>query len=211
MFCVQCGAELPDDARFCAACGKPQLARAKPSAQQEPSLVSGARPDDASVADDDRKASVHDVAPSQTTSWLAAGASLVVVIGSLGPWAEMHGLVGGSINGTDGDGKLTIVGALAALVCLIRASTVARGSRGSARIAALLLAACGVVGMFDWVAIAEGIRSSTLLNISSRIGIESMGVAWGLVAVTVGGFAGALLSQTVMKSQPLKDARDRKP
>jgi len=65
--------------------------------------------------------------------------------------------------------------------------------------------------MFDWVAIAEGIRSSTLLNISSRIGIESMGVAWGLVAVTVGGFAGALLSQTVMKSQPLKDARDRKP
>lgn len=116
MFCVQCGTKLPDDARFCAACGKPQLASVSYSAQQEPSWESASRRQDAFVSDDyDRKMAAVQVAPSRTASWLAAGAAVVVRAGSRGPWAEMHGLIGGSINGTTGDGKLTVVGALAAL------------------------------------------------------------------------------------------------
>lgn len=55
-----------------------------------------------------------------------------------------------------------------------------------AMFATFLLAACGAAGLFDWYAIATGAHNSTLLNISSRTGIESVGVAWWLMAVTVG-------------------------
>lgn len=75
----------------------------------------------------------------------AAAAALLVVVGSMGPWARVLFI---SVNGTDGDGAITLVlGILAGLLAVVRLARPAmRGVMFVAGLAFLGAAAVGVWG-----------------------------------------------------------------
>jgi hypothetical protein len=75
----------------------------------------------------------------RTLLWIAAGA---VILGSFLPWATA-GIV--SVNGTNGDGVLTLILGACAALAAFRYHTVA----------AALLAAAGVVGVYDAAKVAD--------------------------------------------------------
>ena len=106
---------------------------------------------------------------------VAMGAGVAVVVGSISPWATITTVFGSvSVNGTDGDGKLTLgLGVALCLFALLRRPA-------AAFIAAGLTA---LAGGYD------------LINIRDKVGefesdVASASVGWGLWLVVIAGVVG---------------------
>jgi hypothetical protein len=113
-----------------------------------------------------------------------AGCALLVVVGSLGPWARVWFI---TANGTDGDGIITLLlGVAAGFFTIVRLARPGPGV-GMMALAGLALLAAGVIGAIDWNDVA-GITSET-----EEYG-DLVQVGWGLVLMTIAGFAGAGLA-----------------
>lgn len=109
----------------------------------------------------------------QLAGWITIAGAVVVVIGSVLPWASV--MFAGSVYGTDGDGILTIVCAvIAALVALPAA--LGKGRRWLFGVAAFFGLVAAAIGGYD------------LSNISALVSDESMAsLGPGLPVVVVGG------------------------
>lgn len=119
---------------------------------------------------------------------MIAGA-VVIAIGSVLPWASVTvQAVERSIGGLDGDGVLTLVGAvliaLAALVWLT--------GRGSARIVGIILAAlAGAIAVYDLVNINDTAKDLSVVSegfAEASAGIGIWIVVAGAVIALIGGF-----------------------
>jgi hypothetical protein len=104
---------------------------------------------------------------------LALIGAAVMGVGSVAPWATaLGGTIG--VNGTTGDGKITLV---CAIICAVATIAASNGGRSNLALAAIAALVGGGVGLYD------------LLNISSLVG-STYGLAqigWGLYAVVIGG------------------------
>ncbi len=120
--------------------------------------------------------------------------AVLVAVGSTRPWARTwgEGFFGEDIeinyvNGTNGDGQVTLaIGILAVVMILWR---VLRPRSGTIFLAATIVVfvVAGLVGVFNWSEvrmIAEEYRDAKYF----RFGYDP---GWGLILVTVAGFAGA--------------------
>lgn len=104
--------------------------------------------------------------------WLLVLGSAVVVIGSLLPWAEVTVPLVGTVSkaGTEGDGVLTLIGALI-FGGLALPGLIGKWSRGvliAALVVALLVAAVAVVDMVD---VAERFAEADDQVVDASIGI----------------------------------------
>lgn len=109
------------------------------------------------------------------TFWSTAACVAVLVIGSVGPWATA-GVI--SVAGTDGDGVITLILALAAGAALVRYATA--GDRRALVGAAVCGAVSAAIGVYDFVEIQS--QGGELLSLSPGWGlyltvISSVGLA----------------------------------
>jgi len=114
----------------------------------------------------------------------AAGIGLLAVVaGSLGPWATVLGV---SVAGTRGDGRLTLIAAAVALLALVVFGAV---GAGAALIASLV--ALGI-GVYDLVHFQRAVSHATVL------GVQVASAGWGLYLVIIGaaGAAAALVARS---------------
>jgi hypothetical protein len=113
--------------------------------------------------------------------------ALVLAVGSIGPWAEISaGFFSQSVNGTDGDGTITLVAAILILViAVVTASTNAKS--GLVVIALLAAMIAGGTGIIDAIDVRN--RASDLADVTR---FADAHVGWGLWA-TIGGAAVALV------------------
>lgn len=127
------------------------------------------------------------MAPERPSQWLpiALVGAVAMAVGSVGPWATVLGLI--SVDGTAGDGKITLAAAaVAGLACL------RMGPHGRRDLGAYVAVAAVLVG-----AVTAGYDLS---NLSSAIGSAGAGgiaqVGWGLYAVLAGALVtlGAIVS-----------------
>ena len=124
-----------------------------------------------------------DVSPP--LSWRAIAlliAGGLVTIGSFGPWARVFII---TVDGTDGDGALTLIlGLIATVVALIALLRPSRRLRSP-----ITLFVCfglsALIGVLDWSDL------SRVAEDEERVAIE---VGWGLVVMTLAAAAGAILS-----------------
>jgi hypothetical protein len=128
-----------------------------------------------------------------------AGAALLAAIGSFLPWAEA---VGGlmKVNGTDGDGVITLVVAL--IGAGVSLGVIFAETRKTAVSAGIGTLACGVI-----IAAIAGYDMNNLHNVIGEAETESswdagLSVGSGLYLTLVGGIAMALTSMTVVLSSP---------
>jgi len=118
--------------------------------------------------------------------WIALGAAGAIVIGSISPWATaLGGIV--NVNGTAGDGKITLILALVALVCLW---AYWQGRVGLAAVVIVILVGLVVfgVGIYDVVNIENSVDTSEKSGLFA--GVDLVDIGWGLWLVVV---AGAIL------------------
>jgi hypothetical protein len=128
-------------------------------------------------------------APSSATGWpahriVAAGAAVGVIIGSVSPWATItFGFGQISVNGTDGDGQLTLIGGVAILLLVVF----------SKYLASLILSVItAAVLLYDY------------FNISSSIDVgddtfASASVGWGIQLATVAAIVAVIASFLMMQ------------
>jgi hypothetical protein len=140
----------------------------------------------------ERRVTASSALPSRIAGLLALLCGVVVVAGSLGPWASGHNVPRGSIqfHGLDGEGRVTLWCGLAALVCVAGLLvSPRRGSLGVLAAGAFFLAA--LIGISDWSNIVEHFDGLRRFSESARLRTE---IDWGLRAVTFGGLAGTFLA-----------------
>lgn len=122
--------------------------------------------------------------------WIAYSviAGVVALIGSLGPWVVVSaGILGGvSVNGTQGDGVITLFLALLTIAAAI-----------------VYLLKPGKLSWLPWGLIGAGavttlIAIITFSKMSSFGGMMSVGAGWGLFAVLLAGLATAGLGALAM-------------
>ena len=121
---------------------------------------------------------------------VAMGMIVLVIIGSIAPWARVSGEahIGGeipafSINGTDADGIYTLILAVVAGV-LVLWRIVRPGLSGFVLgTASLLLLICSPIGVGNWM-LVERIRGPEEVFLFQR----EVAVAWGLIMVTLASF-----------------------
>ena len=122
--------------------------------------------------------------------WIAYSviAGVVALIGSLGPWVVVSaGILGGvSVNGTQGDGVITLFLALLTIAAAI-----------------VYLLKPGKLSWLPWGLIGAGavttlIAIITFSKMSSLGGMMSVGAGWGLFAVLLAGLATAGLGALAM-------------
>ena len=122
--------------------------------------------------------------------WIAYSviAGVVALIGSLGPWVVVSaGILGGvSVNGTQGDGVITLFLALLTIAAAI-----------------VHLLKPGKLSWLPWGLIGAGavttlIAIITFSKMSSFGGMMSVGAGWGLFAVLLAGLATAGLGALAM-------------
>lgn len=105
--------------------------------------------------------------------WTTLGTAIAVIIGSFAPWVELKGLISMSFSGTEGDGWIT---ALAGVVALLISLAPAFSYRKALMTAAAL---CGVVAAFttiyDYSRVRDGISE---MNQGETFAVGSVG--WGL-------------------------------
>jgi hypothetical protein len=115
---------------------------------------------------------------------VAAGAAAGVIIGSVSPWATISfGFGQISVNGTDGDGQLTLVGGVAILVLVILSKYLA------SLIVSVITAA---VLVYDYFNIASSIDVGDDTFASAAVG-------WGIQLATVGAIVAAVASFLMMQ------------
>ena len=113
----------------------------------------------------------------------------LVSVGSLMPWASIATVFGTvNLNGTEGDGKITLVLGLLVVLFAILELTGSSGTRGIGLVVALLAAAAGIYDMTN--------LSSRMGEVTSEFARPSVGV--GLYAV-VGGGALAVIGSVVKR------------
>lgn len=124
---------------------------------------------------------------------------VAVVIGSIGPWASVAFI---TVNGTSGDGKITLfLGLIAGVLAIIE---YLRDTSSVLRIVGMmaLFGVTATIGAYDWFSLEAAVREadSTLFTPS---------VEWGLPLMTLGAIVGigAGLFQTKhMRSSNTTDA-----
>lgn len=115
----------------------------------------------------------------QHARFVTVGAALVVVLGSVSPWITMSGFFNLSVNGTAGDGKITLAaGLVTALLALAPAFPQRVGLRVAASLAGLVAVVVGVRLMLEID--REGAPPDDALPVVVSAG-------WGLWAVVLGG------------------------
>ena len=112
-----------------------------------------------------------------------------IAIGSLGTWATLGGLI--SVNGTEGDGVLTLIGAGLALFCIWR---YAEGSEGMLVGLVLIGLGCGAISIYHIVDIPNAIDSEPFS--------EAVGVGWGLWLDAIGSVALVVLALITLRAEP---------
>ncbi|MGE5595105.1 MAG: hypothetical protein ACM3S1_03605 [Hyphomicrobiales bacterium] len=111
--------------------------------------------------------------------------SVLVAVGSLNPWARVLFI---SVKGTEGDGMLTLILALAAgAIAVIRLAR--PNSRWPMFLVAALFGVCAIIGIKDWVNVADVAADADAALFDA--GVE---VGWGLILVALASVAGTLLS-----------------
>jgi hypothetical protein len=113
--------------------------------------------------------------------WFVLGAAVLVCMGSLGPWATISFL---TVNGTDGDGVITLIlGLIAGTMALLQAA-----GRGiwAPIVAAVCFSLSALTGIIDWADLERTFEGSFFGN--------TVSVGWGLVVMTFAAAAGAILS-----------------
>lgn len=123
---------------------------------------------------------------SSAGSMFTAGlvGAIAVVVGALLPWATVSTAFGTlSVNGTDGDGVLTLGGGVVAAALLL----FGRGRRWAAVVAAVVGVLVTIVGVYDLVNVSSAAAGAT-----SNFARASAGV--GLWVTVVGGLACAICS-----------------
>jgi hypothetical protein len=102
------------------------------------------------------------------------GGAAMIILGSLMPWATISaGLFQRSMNGIDGDGKITIVGGILALLAGITLFT-------------RPVAAARILGVLGAI-ISGGIAIMDLINVSgTSTGVASMSIGVGLYLIPLG-------------------------
>lgn len=138
-----------------------------------------------------REAFVNLVDPTPSPILRAlAGASIGgLIVGSLGPWVSF-GL--GSVSGTSGDGKLTLViGIVAGLLLIPLFSGTFR--RGLAIVAGLILGGAAIIGIYDWshISALTGDEMTTFFNI---------GIGWGLQMTVLSAILGVIVCIAAIRS-----------
>jgi hypothetical protein len=116
----------------------------------------------------------------------------VAAIGSIGPWATVLGLL--SVDGTAGDGRITLGLAVFAVLALV----IGRGASVASAIAALVALAIGVVAVIDLVDLDHVTTSPT-------VG-DAVSAGWGLYAVLAGAviaLAAIAPEVTILRPRPL--------
>ena len=128
---------------------------------------------------------------SLTPGYLAIAASLLVIVGSLGPWVSIVAPFVGSltVSGSEGDGKITLVCGITATVLLAFLVTSRQDGVWLGIGAAIALGIAALVGINAWQNLGANIAdvSDEELAVLARVG-------WGLQAMTVGAAVGAVLS-----------------
>lgn len=124
-----------------------------------------------------------------------AGAAVVVVVGSIGPWANLGTAVGDvAVPGTDVDGTVTLIGGMASAGLL--AGALVRRHR-LAWIAGMLgFAAVMAVSLYELTNLDALVTDSSFASPSA---------GWGLWAVIAGAFAALVVGAGIRRSLPDSD------
>ena len=124
-----------------------------------------------------------------------AGAGLVIVGSTVGPWANVAGElhVGGQIerfqiDGMVGDGVFTLALSAAAALLILWRIVRARASGFLTGLAVVLLLVAAVMGMLNWV----DIDNMPGVYVPGKHFHSDARAAWGLVATTFGAAVGAI-------------------
>jgi hypothetical protein len=115
----------------------------------------------------------------------------LMAIGSIGPWASV-GLF--SVSGTEGDGAVTLVGAI--LVLLLAALSIAQPRNWKFVVAGLLSLGIAIVGTVDWWDLNRLIADE---EFGSLFRVE---VGWGLVLMTFAGYAATGVALASIRRRP---------
>jgi hypothetical protein len=117
---------------------------------------------------------------SRGTIVLCVGA-VALGVGSIAPWAKASaGIFSRSVNGTEGDGVITIVLAVVILLIALATST-ATARRGLLALALLCALGAGFVGIYDTVNVNDAAKRAE--DASSFVNAT---VGWGLYVVIAG-------------------------
>lgn len=119
--------------------------------------------------------------------WVGISAALVCV-GSIGPWASLLFI---SVSGTKGDGQITLVLGLAALILVAVYALTSRRPRPAWPLILIVLAGLGAggTGAYDWANLQRAISDA---ESEDNIFSATISVEWGLVLMTIAGFSLAL-------------------
>jgi TRAP-type C4-dicarboxylate transport system permease small subunit len=124
---------------------------------------------------------------------LIIACAILVVVGSIGPWA---GIAFITANGTEGDGRITLVLGLAAGVAALVSFARPRDRRILA-IPAVLFAVAAGIGIYDW----NNLDSIVTIN-DIEIPFVDVEARWGLIVMTLSACVGAVLSVAGMVFTP---------
>ncbi|RIK43771.1 MAG: hypothetical protein DCC58_09140 [Chloroflexi bacterium] len=197
--CPHCSGQVAVTDRFCPYCGSPRtsvrleleqaaattgipyerlLAQARVAGQRLPASID--------APDQSRQPVMVATQPEVTSLALPAllmlASAVLVVVGSIGPWATIFL---GSISGLDGDGRLTFfLGIVAGIVALLRIAQPTR-RRALAWLAAGVFTVAAVISIYDW---------SNLQQVADSSSIAIIRVGWGLQLTAIAAVAGALVA-----------------
>ena len=137
--------------------------------------------------------------------WALLGAGVAAVAGSVLPWASVH-LFGTSttVNGTDGDGKLTIV-----LALLVAAMGLLIGLRQGRLWTAIVGLVAGVLTAF--IALIDVVDISGVVGSDDRLPVDVISPGFGIWLVLVAGLAGLGLSIAAMVRRTTTGPADQPP
>ena len=126
---------------------------------------------------------------SRGSIFVAIGAAVGVIIGSLGPWATL-GFI--SVSGTSGDGQITIVLGIAAAALAIWQYQSGRYTRGRRVALLIVFGLAAVVAGYDWLNIANVIEESESSLFTPSIG-------WGLHVAALSSIVGTIAAVSLFR------------
>jgi hypothetical protein len=138
-----------------------------------------------------------------TPGKVAAGGAAALVLGSFLPWVSATTVFGSiSINGMDGDGKLTAL--LGVISCLVMFQGITKAARSAYLTGTIFAAVAGVVVAYDFANISSEIAGSPNDYAVAQIGTGLYICGAGAVAATIGGFIARSKVSEVSASTPLE-------